>query len=166
MPEQIKEEMKDQGICNLGENLKQPPNVQRAEKAAKKKAEIEKIQRQDRNGRATALLLLKKHYEEQFEKKGRVDRRTKQQKVKLATDQLERDFQPTNILTLEEQQQWEEAFKLADAGDKVRNEETKEQTMVKEITRSVYALAVWLEGGEPKEEDEAERGNGGGREGG
>jgi hypothetical protein len=50
------------------------------------------------------LLLLKKHYEEQFEKKGRVDRRTKQQKVKLATDQLERDFQPTNILTLEEQQ--------------------------------------------------------------
>jgi hypothetical protein len=48
----------------------------------------------------------------------------------------------------------------------VRNEETKEQTMVKEITRSVYALAVWLEGGEPKEEDEAERGNGGGREGG
>jgi hypothetical protein len=63
---------------------------------------------------------------------------------------LERDFQPTNILTLEEQQEWEEVFKLADARDKVRKEEVEEQMMVKEITQLMYVLAVWMEGDELK----------------
>jgi hypothetical protein len=51
-------------------------------KLPREKAELEKIQRQNRKDRATALLLYNTHYKEEFEEKGRVGRNTKRQKVK------------------------------------------------------------------------------------
>jgi hypothetical protein len=60
------------------------------------------------------------------------------------------------MLTEEEQKEWEEAFRQADAGDKVRKKEVKEIRMVKEMKSLKYNRAVWMPGDEPDADEEEE----------
>jgi hypothetical protein len=66
------------------------------------------------------------------------------------------NFEVTNQLNALEQKDWDEVFKLAGAGDKVRKEEVEDITMVKEITQLQYIPACWRVGGEPYEDSEDE----------
>jgi hypothetical protein len=69
--------------------------VQRRKEAAKKAEEEETQQEQDRNDRAIALRLFKKHYKDEVDKRGRLVARHRQGKLEK---QLKRNFERTNQL--------------------------------------------------------------------
>jgi hypothetical protein len=73
-------------------------------KEAAKKAEEEETQReQDRNDRAIALRLFKKHYKDEFGKRGRSVARHRQGKLEK---QLERNFERSNQLDEDKAKEW------------------------------------------------------------
>ena len=100
-PEQIKEEkIRLRRVC--AESIakekrkliarKAKECVQRRKEAAKIPKEEETQREQDRNDRAIALRLFKKHYKDEFDKKGRPVARHRQGKLEK---QLERNFERT-----------------------------------------------------------------------
>jgi hypothetical protein len=154
-PEELKVEK--QRLRNLNAARKEEAAAERAQKVANEKAELAKFQRQDRKDRKTAALLYNKHYKVEFEKKERQGQNVKHQKVNVLTDQLDSNFRAINMLTLSEHQEWEEVFKLADAGDKVRKKEVEEVRMKNEMKQLMYLPAVWMEGDEPNEDDKEDK---------
>jgi hypothetical protein len=71
---------------------KQKECVQRRKEAAKKTKEEETQREQDMNDRAIALRLFKKHYKDEFDKRGKLVARHRQGKLEK---QLERNFERT-----------------------------------------------------------------------
>jgi hypothetical protein len=120
-------------------------------KAEKVALEQDMIRRQDKKDRKVALGLYKKHYKDQMEKKGRSVERQLQDNLKK---HLVKDFERTNQLTKEEQEEWEEFFNSA--GDKEKKEAIKESTYVKEVKSLSYVPAKWYPGDEPAAEEETD----------
>jgi hypothetical protein len=82
--------------------------------------------------------------------------KAKWKKVLDVTKRLNVNFEITNQLNALEQKDWDEVFKLAAAGDKVRKKEVEDITMVKEITQLQYIPACWRVGEEPYKDSEDE----------
>jgi hypothetical protein len=109
-----------------------------------------------------ALALHNKYYKDDLEvrrsmqNKKSMGRNARRQQVLKETKLLELNFEMTQPLTQEEEKEWEEVFRLAEAGDKKRKAKVKEITLVKELTQLQYVLAVWRNGEDPEEVDEEE----------
>jgi hypothetical protein len=89
--------------------------VQRRKEAAKKAKEEETQREQDRNDRAIALRLFKKHYNNEFDKRGKSVARHRQGKLEK---QLEQNFERTNQLDEDEAKEWVALVEDAKKGDK------------------------------------------------
>ncbi len=89
--------------------------IQRKKEAAKKAKEEETQREQDRNDRAIALRLFKKHYKDEFDKRGKLVARHRQGKLEK---QLERNFERTNQLDEDKAKEWVALVEDAKEGDK------------------------------------------------
>jgi hypothetical protein len=101
--------------------------VQRRTEAAKKAEEEETQRKQDRNDRAIALRLFKKHYKDEFDKRGTSVSRHRQ-------GELEKQLEPKK-------------------GDKEKKKIIDNNNCVKELKSLCYVPAQWLPGFEPTEDE-------------
>jgi hypothetical protein len=128
----------------------------RAAKACQKKEEEANARRQEVKDKKTALAIYNKYYKEDYAKKLDLGHKAKRKKILDATKRMNVNFEITNQLNALEQKDWDEVFKLAAVGDKVRKKEVEDITMVKEITQLQYIPACWRVGEEPYEDSEDE----------
>jgi hypothetical protein len=126
----------------------------RAAESRQKKEEEANAQRQEAKDKKTALAIYNKYYKEDYAKKLDLGYKAKRKKVLDVTKRLNVNFEITNQLDALEQKDWDEVFKLAVAGDKVRKKEVEDITMLKEITQLQYIPACWRVGEEPYKDSE------------
>jgi hypothetical protein len=124
--------------------------VQRRKEAAKKAKEEETQREQDRNDRAIALRLFKKHYKDEFDKRGKSVARHRQGKLEK---QLERNFKRTNQRDEDEAKEWVALVEDAKKGDKEKKKIIDDNNYVKEPKSLCYVPAQWLPGFEPTEDE-------------
>jgi hypothetical protein len=114
--------------------------VQRRKEAAMKAKEEETQREQDRNDRAIALRLFKKHYKDEFDKRGKSVARHWQGKLEK---QLERNFERTNQVDEDEAKEWVALVEDAKEGDK----ETKKLLTTTTMSRSSKLYAISQQSG-------------------
>jgi hypothetical protein len=124
--------------------------VQRRKEASKKAGEEKTQPEQDRNDRAIALRLFKKHYKDEFDKRGRSVARHRQGKLEK---QFERNFDRTNQLDEDEAKEWVALVEDAKKGDKEKKTIIDDNNCVKELKSLCYVPAHWLPGIEPTEDE-------------
>jgi hypothetical protein len=146
-PEEI-QEMKNPDAQKKAEERGQAAAIQ-ASKSRQKKEDEAKAQRQEAKDKKTALALYNRYYKDDYAKKLNLGHQAKRKKVLKLTKQLNLNFERTNQLNDLEQKDWDEVFRLAAAGDKVRKKEVDTITMVKEITQLQYIPASWTPGDKP-----------------
>jgi hypothetical protein len=112
--------------------------VQRRKEVAKKAKEEETQQEQDRNDRAIALRLFKKHYKDEFDKRGKLVARHWQGKLEK---QLERNLERTNQLDEDEAKEWVALVEDAKKGDKEKKKIIDDNKCVKELKSLCYVPA-------------------------
>jgi hypothetical protein len=124
--------------------------VQRRTEAAKKAEEEETQRKQDRNDRAIALRLFKKHYKDEFDKRGTSVSRHRQGELEK---QLEPNFERTNQLDEDKAKKWVALVEDAKKGDKEEKKIIDDNNCVKELKSLCYVPAQWLPGFEPTEDE-------------
>jgi hypothetical protein len=124
--------------------------VQRRKEAAKKAKEEETQREQDRNDRAITLRLFKKHYKDEFDKRGKLVARHRQGKRER---QFERNFERTNQLDEDKAKEWVALVEDSIKGDKEKKKIIDDNNCVKELKSLCYVPAKWLPGFEPAEDE-------------